>query len=347
MINLTSSSHLWLIIGIIALAAILTAIITGWLRRYALARDLVDIPNRRSSHSIPTPRGGGVSVVLTFTAGLPLVWWINDLAVNIPAALLGAGAMVALVGFLDDQGHIPVRWRLSVHFLAAIWVLAWMGGLPPLVFFGRIIELGLAGNVLAALYLVWLLNLYNFMDGIDGIAGMEALTVCLGVAVLYGFTLPEAGDWVVPLLMACAVAGFLVWNFPLAKIFMGDAGSGFIGIILGAMSIHAAWLNPGFFWAWLILLGAFIVDATVTLARRGLRGEKIYEAHRSHAYQHAARKYGSHIPVTLAFAGINLVWLFPLALLVALDRLDGIVGVAIAYAPLVAAAFWFKAGMRE
>jgi Fuc2NAc and GlcNAc transferase len=197
------------------------------------------------------------------------------------------------------------------------------------------------------IYLVWLLNLYNFMDGIDGIAGMEALTVCLCGAVLYILCLPEGNDWVVPLLMAGAVAGFLVWNFPRARIFMGDAGSGFIGIMLGAMSVYAGYVSPELFWAWLILLGAFIVDATVTLVRRGLRGEKVYEAHRSHAYQHAARKAGSHIPVTLAFAGINLLWLFPLAVLVTLGRLDGFAGLVIAYVPLVVGAMWFKAGVSR
>ncbi|MNJ60286.1 putative undecaprenyl-phosphate N-acetylglucosaminyl 1-phosphate transferase [compost metagenome] len=150
-----------------------------------------------------------------------------------------------------------------------------------------------------------------------------------------------------PLLLALAVVGFLIWNFPPARIFMGDAGSGFLGIVLGIFSLQAAWINSNLFFAWLILLGVFIVDATVTLFRRLLRGEKVYEAHRSHAYQFASRKYGRHLPVTLAVLVINLVWLIPLAVAVALEALAPWLGLVISYTPLIYLAFSFKAGQAE
>lgn len=320
--------------------------LTGILRRYALARSLMDIPNGRSSHSVPTPRGGGVAIVLSFLAALPLLALVGVLAWPVMWALLGAGGWVAVVGFLDDHGHIAARWRLLAHFIGAGWALGWLGGLPPLVIFGFDLDLGWLGYALAAFYLVWLLNLYNFMDGIDGIASVEAICVCLGGALLY-LLLGEGGAALAPLALALAVAGFLFWNFPPARIFMGDAGSGFLGIALGVLSLQAAWVAPQLLWSWLILLGVFIVDATWTLFRRLLRGDKVYEAHRSHAYQYASREFGKHLPVTLAVAGLNLFWLLPIALWVGLGGLDGALGLLVAYLPLVWLAVRFKAGQRE
>lgn len=336
---------------LLAAVAGVSLFMTGALRRYALARSLMDIPNARSSHSVPTPRGGGVAIVVAFLVTLPVLTWANMLSWDVMWALLGAGTGVAVIGFLDDHGHIPARWRLLGHFTAAIWALFWLGGLPPLSLFGMTLDLGWIGHALAAVYLVWLLNLYNFMDGIDGIASVEAICVCLGGALLYA-VLGFAGSlqspvWVTPLLLAVAVAGFLFWNFPPARIFMGDAGSGFLGITLGILSLQAAWAAPQLLWSWLILLGVFVLDATWTLIRRLLRGEKAHEAHRSHAYQYASRQFGNHLPVTLAVLGINLLWLLPIALWVGLGELDGVLGLLIAYFPLVLLAMKFKAGRQE
>jgi Fuc2NAc and GlcNAc transferase len=337
------------VIDLIVFSAALGAsvVLTALLRRYALACCLVDVPNKRSSHRVPTPRGGGVAIVLTFLSGLPVLAWAGRLEFPVMVALFGAGVLVAMVGFLDDLGHIAACWRLLAHFISAFWILAWMGGVPGLPFFGHSLSLGWLGLILMTLYLVWLLNLYNFMDGIDGIASVEAMTVSFGGSLLYWLATPDVTAWVVPVLLLAAVCGFLVWNFPPAKIFMGDAGSGFLGLTLGALSIHAAWTAPTFFWSWVILLGVFVVDATVTLLRRVYRGEKFYVAHRSHAYQYASRKLGAHKPVTLVVGLINIVWLLPLALFVGLGVLEGVVGLCVAYAPLVWLAFRFKAGARE
>lgn len=333
---------LFLLIGV----GILASIITRSLRKYALANSLMDIPNARSSHSVPTPRGGGVAIVLSFLAGLGVVTAVGGLDPSVSIALLGAGGFVALVGFLDDHGHIAARWRLLAHFAAAFWAFAWLGGAPPLLLLGVQLDLGWSGVALGAVYLVWLLNLYNFMDGIDGIASVEAVCVCAGGALLY-VLLGKSDLALLPLMLAAAVAGFLYWNFPPARIFMGDAGSGFLGIVLGILSIQAGWEESRLFWSWVILLGVFVVDATFTLVRRLLRGDKVYEAHRSHAYQYASRQFGRHLPVTMAVGVINLVWLLPIALLVGTDRLDGVPGVAIAYAPLVLLAIRFRAGKLE
>lgn len=333
---------LWFLPAILIMSLVMTA----GLRRYALARSVIDVPNARSSHTVPTPRGGGVAIVLTFLLAMVGLMLSGAEQIRILLALGGAGALIAVIGFMDDHGHIAARWRLLGHFIAAAWMLGWLGGLPPLLLFGWTLDLGWLGGALAAFYLVWLLNLYNFMDGIDGIASVEAITACLGAAWLYWLG-GLSGAAMLPLLLAAAVAGFLYWNFPPAKIFMGDAGSGFIGIVLGGLSLQAAWVSPPMFWCWLILLGVFIVDATYTLVRRLLRGDKVYEAHRSHAYQFASRKYGKHLPVTLTVAVLNLCWLLPVAYCVVQFGLDGALGVVIAYVPLVALAVRYRAGDLE
>jgi Fuc2NAc and GlcNAc transferase len=321
-------------------------LLTGALRRYALSRGVVDVPNDRSSHTSPTPRGGGLAIALPFLAILVVGALTGDFAPAGAVALVGAGVGVAWLGFLDDHGHIPARWRLAGHFIAASWVLFWIGGLPTLRVFGVALDPGWPGHAVAAVYLVWLLNLYNFMDGIDGIAGIEAVCVGLGGALLCG--LAGQGELAfAAALLAVAAAGFLVWNFPPAKIFMGDAGSGFLGIVLGALSVMSAHGEGALLWAWMILLGVFIVDATVTLIRRVLRGETFYEAHRSHAYQHAARELGAHRPVSLMVGAINLLWLLPIALLVGTGWLDGALGAVVAYLPLAGLALRYRAGVPD
>lgn len=315
---------------------------TGFLRRYALTRSLMDIPNERSAHSIPTPRGGGVAIVAAFLLALPVLALAGLLSLHSLFAFWGAGALIAVIGFADDHGHIAARWRLLGHFVAAVWVLIWFGGIAPVELVGGIVRLGWAGLIIGAFFLVWMLNLYNFMDGIDGLASAQAVTVCLGMCLIYWVLGVVDLIWA-PLMLAAAVAGFLYWNFPPARIFMGDAGSGFLGLTLGSMVLQAAWVNPALLWSWLVLLAVFIVDATFTLARRLIRGDKVYQAHSSHAYQHAARRWG-HKRVTLSVALINIFYLLPISVLVAFDYVNGLSGICLAYAPLLCAACLLRAG---
>ncbi|MEW9679315.1 glycosyltransferase family 4 protein [Pseudomonas sp. TE50-2] len=333
----------WWLAPIVVLISLL---MTAALRRYALAKNVIDVPNARSSHVTPTPRGGGVAIVSSFLLALGTLGASDLLEADTLLALAGAGGLVAIIGFIDDHRHVDVRWRLMGHFAAAAWSLFWMGGLPPLEILGVTINLGWTGAVLFTLYLVWLLNLYNFMDGIDGIASIEAICTSLGACILYWLHGTEH-MMLLPAILSMAVMGFLYWNFPPAKIFMGDAGSGFLGITLGILSLQAAWISPQLFWCWLILLGVFVVDATFTLMRRLVRGERIYEGHRCHAYQFASRRMGGHLPVAIAVMLINLCWLLPVAVSVVLLQLDGFVALLIAYTPLVALAVACNAGGVE
>lgn len=332
---------------------VVTAIVSAFALTLVIQRNgyrvsRLDIPNERSSHVIPTPRGGGIAIVLVILATFIGLWVTGTMAPR-DVLSIGAGSLiVAVVGHLDDRGRLTsARWRLLGHLIAASIILIGLHGLPPLPVFGVSIDLGVIGSILGVLYLVWLLNLFNFMDGIDAITGVETLTTAPCGAYLVWTTAPTSQLWFVPLALAGATLGFLILNWPPAKIFIGDVGSGFIGIMIGALSIQAAHTTPQLGWSWVILMGVFIVDATVTLIRRALRRERLYVAHRSHAYQHVAIRVGRHTPVSIGIGLINLFWLFPIALLVAHEIIDGFSGVLIAYLPLVFAAMTFGAGRAE
>ena len=277
----------------------------------ALARGLLDEPNERSSHSIPTPRVGGIAIVIATSAGMLLLLGTGALDVKLAVALLGGGAAIAVVGFMDDRRQLSVRTRFAVHVVAALWALVWLGGLPPLRIGGHVASLGAAGYVLGVLAIVWVLNLFNFMDGIDGIAASEAIfIVCAATlaAAVPGATTGAA------LVLGAASGGFLLWNWPPAKIFMGDVGSGYLGYLIGVLAVAATRDDAAAVWIWLTLGGVFFVDATTTLIRRALRREPLHQAHRSHAYQRLARRWASHRRATALVLAINCCWLLPCAL---------------------------------
>ena len=288
---------------VLALALVASWWGTGLVRRFALARALLDIPNERSSHSTPTPRGGGVAIVLVVLAGI-LVGaaggWVRG---SVAIALVPSGMAVALVSWIDDRRSVPRRIRFLVHLAAAAWVVYCFGPAP--------LGLGLLDGVVTVLGIAWMANLYNFMDGIDGLAVGETLTVGLALALFCW----RAGDmepaWLAALL-AVAAAGFLPWNWHPARIFLGDVGSVFLGFTLASLGLLIVQRGdlpaPG----WLVLAGVFVFDATVTLLRRMARGERWFVAHRSHAYQRAVQAGLSHARVTTLVMGVNGV----LALLV-------------------------------
>lgn len=230
-----------------------------------------------------------------------------------------------------------------MHFLVAIGVVVSLGGFSEVTIFNGV-QIGFIANIIAVLFLVWLLNLYNFMDGINGIASVEAITATVSMAILYLLLSISLNSEILWLLAAC-VFGFLLWNFPKAKIFMGDACSGFLGLILGILALVALKENLALFCAWIICLGVFVVDATYTLIKRVLSGHKMYDAHRSHSYQILSRKWGSHTPVTLVVAAVNLFWLFPIAYITVTQNITyPEIAVLIAYIPLLLVAIKLKAG---
>ena len=315
--------------------------LTYFVRQFAIKKNIIDTPNERSSHSVPTPRGGGLAIVISFYVALILIYWFGQLETSVFYGLLGL-VSISVIGFIDDHDHIPARYRLLVHFGAAAWACYWLGIIPWSGEGGWFYYL-LWGVTL--FYLVWLLNLYNFMDGIDGIATVEGITVIASAALL--LFLDGAAAHLYPMLaLLAALLGFLFWNWPPAKIFMGDVGSAFLGILIGGFSLITA--NDGSldFAIWLILLAVFITDATYTLFVRLFRGEKVYEAHRSHAYQYLSRQYG-HKFVTIGVLTVNVFWLLPLAWLGHHYSQFLITCVVLAYVPLILLAMKSRAGFAE
>lgn len=335
------------LMGVVFVAWVASWALTREYLRVALSRGFLDVPNARSSHYVPTPRGGGVAFVMTVLVALPILGGLHLMPWNLVAALTVSGAIAAAVGYADDHDKASMRLRLGGHFAAAAVVLYFIGSSGVTLALGLHESAAWAGPVSALLYLVWMLNLTNFMDGIDGLAGVEVICVCVGGAVCAMLNAQHSIVWyIAPLLLASATGGFLVWNWHPARIFMGDAGSGFMGILLGALTLGAGAASVSLFWSWLILSGIFVVDATLTLVRRVVRGEKFYKAHRTHAYQHAAQRWG-HARTTTAVAIINVVWLLPWAAIVALGTLPGVLALICAYAPLAIGALLLGAGAPD
>jgi Fuc2NAc and GlcNAc transferase len=280
--------------------------LTRGVRAYALRTSMIDHPNPRGSHSTPTPRGGGLSIALSALTGLGLGGVLGWIPLPVTIALVGGGVLVAAIGWADDRHGIGAGTRLAVHFTAAAWALWWLGGFPTVDTPVGTIYLGVPGGILALFAVVWAINCYNFMDGIDGLAAGEATVVgLLGWPLL---TLAGGEELsLVPLVIAAASAGFLAWNRPPARIFMGDVGSGLLGFLFGALAIASERAGHLPALAWVLLLGVFAVDASVTLLRRAARGERWYQAHRSHAYQRAVQSGWSHARVTGTALAITLV----------------------------------------
>ncbi len=320
----------------------LSLFLTFGLKRYALAKNIIDVPNHRSSHVKITPRGGGLAFIAVFLFAAPFLGYFGF--ITLPKGLFfGSFLLIVALGLIDDFRGLSASIRLIGHIIASSSALYLLGGMPSLNILGWLVPASIYLNFIAVFYLVWFINLYNFMDGINGIAAIEAITVSISAVILYMLDNNYALIGL-PLVLSFAVAGFLYWNFPTARIFMGDSGSGFLGLFLGVISINAAWFDQNLFWAFLILLGVFVVDATVTLFSRLFFGMKLSEAHKDHAYQHAATQFASHTKVTLSVLIINIFWLLPLAVFVVLGFVDGLFGLVVSYMPLIVLALRFKAG---
>jgi UDP-N-acetylmuramyl pentapeptide phosphotransferase/UDP-N-acetylglucosamine-1-phosphate transferase len=277
-----------------------------WLIRRNVARlGGMDIPNARSSHIAPTPRGGGLAIVMVTLAGTALLQaWLGDEPGPALVVYLAGGALIAWVGWVDDRHSLPVWFRLAVHIAAALLVVAGCGAFTRLRLpLAGPVDLGVLGMPLTLIWIVGMINAYNFMDGIDGLAGGQTVLAGLLWAVVgwpYGL-LFVAG---MGLLMAAASLGFLLHNWPPARIFMGDAGSGFLGFSFALLPLLASAAEPGLPVVGVLILWPFVFDTTFTLARRLSRRENVFQAHRSHLYQRLVIAGLSHPRVTLLYLGL-------------------------------------------
>lgn len=296
------------LLGLAAAAAFVISTLGVWrLEKWILARGILDVPNERSSHTVPTPRGGGLVIAFVVAIGYVFLSWPLGYRLE-PGYLVGAGLVVA-ISWIDDVVSLPFFVRLAVHFAAAVAVVYSTGGVDSVGFQGLVppLSLGLFGNVIAVLWVVWMINAYNFMDGIDGIAGVQAIAAGIGWIAL-GLSSGADPVVVVGTLTAAASAGFLVHNWQPAKIFMGDAGSAFLGFTLSSIPLLAARaVRPELLVPAVLFIWPFVWDSVFTIIRRALKREKIWRPHRSHLYQRLVIAGWSHAAVSVGYFAAAVV----------------------------------------
>lgn len=312
---------------------------TGAALFYARRQGLLDLPGRRRSHTQPTPRGGGTGIVAAALLAGVAAWCLLERGLTWvqPAAFAVSVLAVALIGWRDDHAPLPVLPRLGVHVLAAALV-----GAAVLAPSAAREPASWCILILLVPVLIGFINAHNFMDGIDGILGQQGLFVMLGFGVM-AVSLGDAGIAALAFASATGCLGFLVFNWPPAKIFMGDVGSGALGLAIGAVAALLVQRHPAMLWACLILPSAFLVDSGLTLARRMLDGQRWYAPHRQHLYQWLVRVNWSHARTDVAYMIWNLAVIAPLAWLAVRWPARGAWCFVAAYALAVAA---WHAGKR-
>lgn len=317
----------------LALPLVLSLVLVRAVMAFLNRREILDLPNERSSHDTPTPRGGGLAVMPVIFAGQ--VWLQAKQILVFPEALswmavLGGGMFLSLVSWIDDrrQAGVHARWRLLVQLIAVTLPLLFL----PAGFqmFAQYNVPLIVERVALGLVWMWFLNLYNFMDGVNAITGVETVSISLGLVVLTllaGLPL-EAGYIELNLIVAGTVLGFLFWNArPHARIFLGDIGSVGLGYLLGWVLILVA--MQGNLVVALLLPLVYISDATLTIGKRTFQRKKIWEGHREHFYQQATHLKGlTHLQTAGMTLVINLL-LIVTAFLVVLEYVTPLVGFAI------------------
>ncbi len=282
-------------ITLILFTFILALTLTFAMRYYARYKELLDHPNERSSHTMPTPKGGGLAIMISFYGALVYLYLQTQIDPKLFFALLSA-LPVVLISLIDDIYPLSAKIRLGIQLLSAASALYFLGGIDSIDFALFTLHGGWL-NIISLLGIVWMTNLYNFLDGIDGYAGSEALFAGVSGYLLFG---SESA-----LLLAVASAGFLFFNWHRASIFMGDVGSAPLGFIFAVFMLYDA-ATPHFL-GWILLLSLFWFDATLTLLRRAKRSEKLSTAHKKHAYQRLNQAGFSHDKVVLLAMSINLL----------------------------------------
>lgn len=282
-----------------------TLIFTGMFRDFASKKGLIDIPGDRTSHTAPTPRGGGVVFVAVTGAASAFLYRYGYIS-SAEATLVACSFLMAIVGMADDY----LKLRNSIRFVAQVviaGIFLALNGVPETLSLAPLtLPLGLFAWPLCLLFIVWSVNLFNFMDGLDAFATMEAF-VLFSVLGALGVTAGAAPFSTLMLILAASMAGFLKWNFPPAKIFMGDGGSYFLGFMIAGTALAANTRLGIPLMVPIILYGLFWFDATVTLIRRMVAGEKWYTGHRSHAYQRLHQAGRSHLTVARHALVVNIV----------------------------------------
>jgi Fuc2NAc and GlcNAc transferase len=299
-----------LILALMAVTAVAAFTLTGAILWLAKKLAVLDVPNDRSAHTVPTPRGGGIAFVMVITTALAVLLAAGYYPAELLMPLISCSVAIAALGLWDDISSLSAKFRLLLQICISIAFIVFLPVIPLLNIGGYI----LPAEICVPLYIVamvWLTNLYNFMDGIDGIAVSQALLGC----AIAGLISVASGNSFWLLILVCifgGVLGFSPWNWSPAKIFMGDVGSSYLGFVFACLLLLTA--EEIGIWVWLIILGVFVADTGVTLVIRLMTRKNVFDAHQSHLYQQLARYLGSHQKVCGLLLLISAVWLAPLAL---------------------------------
>ena len=287
-----------LLILLILFLGFLSYILTYFIIGYSRQKKLLAIPNYRSLHDQPTPSGGGIAISISWYLGITVMFFTGIIERGLYLALL-SGVILAIVSLFNDLRDIKPGIRLVFHFAAAMAAFFFLNGLRPLIIPGIELNYPLLIYPLTIIGMVWFINLFNFMDGVDGFASVQTIIIS---SVLFVFT------WnLSTILLISVITGFLYWNWPKAKIFMGDVGSTQLGFILVVLGIYFHNTLEFSILNWIMLASPFWFDATLTLLRRWRNGEKLSEAHCKHAYQRIVKAGFSHERVNLFLILINIV----------------------------------------
>ena len=298
-------------VGLIA-CFIFSIAVTGLLQKYALKHSLIDVPNERSSHLMPTPRGGGLSIVIPVLICIAVLFLTAQIEKDIAIAL-GIGCFfVASVGWIDDHQHIPANWRALLYGIAAVLAVYFIVESDNFQSVFSHLPFGIMISFMIVIWVVWMTNLYNFMDGTDALAAIQTICTSLLVGVIFWLE-GQYGLATVCFVISASSCGFLFWNWPPAKIFMGDVGSCSLGFCFGVLAVIGEIQGSVPLIVVFILLSIFICDTTFTLLMRIFANEKWYQAHKSHAYQRLVQLGMSHKKLAIIIFFVNVSVLWPLA----------------------------------
>lgn len=278
-----------------------------------MAQDLLDIPNDRSSHTVPTPRGGGLAIIIVLLLAGLVSLFLPQAPIDVLVCLLLATLAFSLLGWQDDKHDLPASVRFLIQLLIAVFASGWLLWATVPGYSTSFASVALL--LLSTLWIAWMANLYNFMDGIDGISAVESLI--LGATTSYWFAISGVASMaIICIAVAGASVGFMRWNWSPAKIFMGDVGSLALGAFFAIIAIIGTTRLDIPFLAFLILYAVYLADSGVTLLHRIIKREKWWQAHRSHFYQRAVQSGFSHAQVSLSVMALNIIFAVLASLLI-------------------------------
>ncbi|MCC5863625.1 MAG: glycosyl transferase [Wenzhouxiangella sp.] len=335
------TGNAWWPLALAPMAGLVTVLAVPLLRPYLTASGMIDLPGSRRSHSAPTPRGGGLAMAAGCLPPLGLLAWFDAELWSLVIAALA----LTVLGWLDDRHELGVKRRLLVHCLVGVILVASIGGIERLLIGQQLWSAFWPLSLLAVLLAVWLINLHNFMDGADGLACSQGVWVALAfglLLLLHGRALAAAACFC----LALSCTGFLVWNRPPARVFMGDSGSLLVGGMVAWMCLFSVAVDERNLWVGLIITAVFVVDASLTLLRRIVRGERWYTPHRQHAYQVLISHGWKHGQVLMLYVATNLLLVLPASVMAIRFRDLGFWLAGLVYVLLTLAWAWIQVAAK-